>query len=163
MTQLFCSDNLSSRAVAVLTRTKPGQPARPALLVSPHYLEAEEHEFCTPGVFKCLQWPLYRTRWNPVWDTDHFYCCPSKALININYSSADAQGIIPSCCTGCARSEYTSPWTWAGKMWEVSSCHQAVWHCRGQFLQMLRVGELQVFITHRHLATGTKKWLELMF
>lgn len=163
MTQLFCSDNLSSHAVAVLTRTKPGQPARPALLVSPHYLEAEEHEFCTPGVFKCLQWPLYRTRWNPVWDTDHFYCCPSKALININYSSADAQGIIPRLlhwvCKVRAHLTLNLSWKDVGSVILSSS-------------RVTLQGTIPADVTCRWaaslhhaptLATGTKKWLELMF
>lgn len=58
----FCSDNLSSRAIGALARTKPVQPARPTFLVTSRFLEAEEYEFCTPSVSKCLQGLLHRIR-----------------------------------------------------------------------------------------------------
>lgn len=103
----LCTDNLSSHAIEVLARTKLLKPARPAFLVTVHFLEAEEYEFCTSSVFKCLQGMLYRIRWNPALDADHFYCFPSKALININYSSSDAKGIhsqaVAVLCPSCLK------------------------------------------------------------
>lgn len=114
---------ISLPGLGVLARTQRVQPARAACPVTPYFLESEESVFCIPTVFSCLQVLLSRIRWNPVLDADKFHCCPSKALINIKYSSTDAKSIpsqttavlcLPpwrpqACSTVCARTEYSSP------------------------------------------------------
>lgn len=77
------------RAVKISKDSLQTQPAQSL----PIFMEAEGQKFCTFSMFKYLQGMLYKIRWNPVLDADHFSCFPSKALICVGCSSLDAEGI----------------------------------------------------------------------